>query len=150
MRISALAASVGLAAALAGTSVASAGTESVERVPQGPFRIAEIHYEQGDKLNSEYIVIKNISNRRHRLSGFKVVDPEDGQRYRFRATTLRAGRSVVLHTGKGDNNPGDRFWRRDAPVWNNDGDRALLKNRNGVIVDRCSYGPRDTDGTASC
>jgi hypothetical protein len=143
-----LAALVGVMAAMTGTPVASA--DAALAAARGPFRIAQIHYEQGATLNSEYIVVKNITNRRRDLSGFRIVDPQDGQRYRFRATTLRAGRSVVLHTGKGRDNPGDRFWDRSEPVWNNDGDTALLKNRAGVTVDRCSYDGNEPGGSAPC
>jgi hypothetical protein len=33
-------------------------------------------------------------------------------------------------------------------MWNNDGDTAWLKNRGGVVVDRCTYKGGDT--TAIC
>jgi hypothetical protein len=135
--VKSLVVAVGLAAALASNPVASAQTPAAEKA-SGAFRIDQIHYKQGATLNSEYVVIKNITHRRHILTGFRVVDPNDGQRYQFPRTILRAGRSVVLHTGRGRNNPGDRFWGQDAPMWNNDGDTALLKNRAGVVVDRCT------------
>ncbi|MBA2559893.1 MAG: lamin tail domain-containing protein [Propionibacteriales bacterium] len=142
------AASLSLAAALAAMPLAPVDAGNARLAASGPFRIDKIHYRQGVTLNSEYIVIKNVTARRHRLTGFRVVDRQDGQRYRFPRTILGAGHSVVLHTGHGQNNPGDRYWNRDAPVWNNDGDTALLKNRSAVVVDRCSYPGGDT--TAYC
>jgi len=33
----------------------------------GPFRIAKIRYQQGATLNSEFVVIKNVTHRRHNL-----------------------------------------------------------------------------------
>ena len=51
----------------------------------GPFRIAKIKYAQGSTLNSEYVVVRNITKQRKNLKGFKIVDPNDGQRYLFRA-----------------------------------------------------------------
>lgn len=100
-------ASLALVAAFVAAPVASAGADDATRA-RGAFRIDEIHYEQGATLNSEYIVIRNVTRRPHRLTGFMVVDRADGQRYRFPPMRLRAGRSVVLHTGHGRNNPGDR------------------------------------------
>ena len=110
----------------------------------GNFKIAKIHYKQGMTLNSEYIVIKNVSAKKRALTHFKVVDPNDGQRYRFPVTTVKPGRTVTLHTGHGANRPGHRYWNRDAPVWNNDGDTAWLVNPQGKRIDRCHYNGGDT------
>src|SRR4051812_14777034 len=76
----------------------------------GPFRIALIRYAQGRTLNSEYLVVQNVSRHRHALTGYAIVDPNDNQRYRFPKTVLRAGMSVTLHTGHGRNRPHHRYW----------------------------------------
>jgi hypothetical protein len=47
---------------------------------------------------------------------------------------------VVVHTEHGGNRPGHRYWNGDEPVWNDDGDTALLKNRSLSVVDRCTCG----------
>ncbi|HSS67882.1 MAG TPA: lamin tail domain-containing protein [Nocardioidaceae bacterium] len=107
-----------------------------------PFRIAKINYAQGATLNSEYLVVHNVSRHRHSLTGYLIVDPNDNQRYRFPKTVLRAGMSVTLHTGHGHNRAHHRYWGQDDPMWNNDGDQAQLRNPQGRVVDRCSY-----DGT---
>jgi hypothetical protein len=99
-------------------------------------------------LNSEYIVIKNTSAKKRTLTHFRVVDPNDGQRYTFPTTTLKSGHTVTLHTGHGNNRPGQRYWNRDAPVWNNDGDTAWLVNPQGKKIDTCTYNGGGT--TANC
>jgi hypothetical protein len=46
---------------------------------------------------------------------------------------------VTIHTGKGTNTQTNRYWGLGGYVWNNDGDRATLKDNNGNVIDRCSY-----------
>jgi hypothetical protein len=118
------------------------GTAAKAAKASGPFRIAKINYAQGATLNSEYLVVQNVSSHRHSLRGYRIVDPNDAQRYRFPRTVLGPGMSVTLHTGHGRNRPHHRYWGQDDPMWNNDGDTALLKKPSGKTVDRCSY-----DGT---
>ena len=57
---------------------------------------------------------------------------------------LRPDRVVRIHTGKGGNDGNDLYWRSGNYIWNNDKDRATLKNRVGDVIDRCRYedGPR--------
>jgi hypothetical protein len=74
----------------------------------------------------------------------------DGHVYRFPTTVLRAGASVILHTGSGRNRPGHRYWGRTGHVWDNTGtERASLRDRYGRLVDTCSW--RGTSrGTTTC
>lgn len=53
--------------------------------------------------------------------------------------TLKAGRYVRIHTGKGTDDGNDLYWGRGWYVWNNTGDRATLKNRAGDVKGRCRY-----------
>jgi hypothetical protein len=114
----------------------------------GPFRIARIHYAQGAMLNSEYLVVRNVSSRTRALTGYAIVDPNDRQRYRFPKTILKPGVTVTLHTGSGRNRAHHRYWRQDAPMWNNDG-TAVLKKPGGKVVDRCVYNGSE-GGTKVC
>jgi hypothetical protein len=102
-------------------AVPAIGTPTASPQRAGNFKIDKIHYKQGATLNSEYIVIKNTSAKKRALTRFRVVDPNDGQRYMFPVTKLKPGHTVTLHTGHGRNRPGRCYWNRDAPVWNNDG-----------------------------
>ena len=63
----------------------------------------------------------------------------DNQHYFFPRTKVGAGKTVTLYTGSGANAPGKRYWGATSPRWNNDGDRAVLKNASGTTVDTCQY-----------
>jgi len=54
--------------------------------------------------------------------------------YRFGTFKLGAGKSVVIHTGRGTNTAANLYWRSGWYIWNNDVDRAVLKNRAGTTV----------------
>jgi hypothetical protein len=46
--------------------------------------------------------------------------------------------TVTVHTGSGSNTARHRYWRSDGYIWNNDGERATMKNKAGTVIDRCS------------
>ena len=87
------------------------------------------------------------------MRGWKIVDRGRDHVFRFLPLLLEPGDTVRLHTGQGDggaptceegtecpeNAHYDFYWKLDNYVWNNDGDRATLKNRAGEVVDRCAY-----------
>lgn len=98
-------------------------------------------------LNKEVVVIENRSGKARVLTGWTLRDTA-GHVYTFPATKLKSGRSVTVHTGKGNNRAGHRYWGAGAYVWNNDGDKAILRNKSGASVDTCSW--NDADGTTSC
>ena len=98
-------------------------------------------------LNAEWVTIKNTSSRARTMTDWTLRDPE-GHVYRFPSFTLRAGRSVRVHTGDGRRDANDLYWGQENYVWNNSGDTAILRNRAGPRIDRCSWG--DGDGTKAC
>jgi Lamin Tail Domain len=98
-------------------------------------------------LNAEWIRLRNTGNRGRSLTGWRIRD-RGGHVYRFGQFTLRAGWTVTVHTGSGSNTARHRYWRSDAYIWNNDGDRATLRNKAGRRVDRCSY--RGTGSALNC
>lgn len=83
-------------------------------------------------------MLKNTGNRAKSLTVWTLRDTA-GHVYRFGTFKLRAGRTVTVHTGSGGNTGGHRYWDSDWYVWNNDGDRATLKNGSGSVIDRCSW-----------
>ena len=120
----------------------------------GPVRIDRVQYDSpgndtgsNPSLNAEWVVIKNFGRRAKQLRGFTVRDTA-GHVYRFGRFKLRSGRSVKIHTGSGRNSRTDRYWGQDFYVWNNDGDKATLRNKNRQRVDTCSWG--DGSGTTGC
>ena len=62
--------------------------------------------------------------------------------------TLKAGAKVVIHTGRGTSNSGNRYWGRGYYVWNNTGDKAKLHTAAGRWKDSCSWG--DGPGSLYC
>lgn len=114
-------------------------------------RITKIHYGQtGTNLDTEYIVIKNTGSQSIHLSGWKLISApsSDNQHYLFPATTLAAGAQVTVYTGHGTDSAGKRYWNASGPRWDNDGDKALLRNVGGTLIDSCQYAGGGT--TAYC
>jgi hypothetical protein len=105
-------------------------------------------------LNREYIYLVNTGPRAKQLRGWKVIDKGRDHVYRFGALLLEPGDTIRLRSGRGDDGAPacevgepcpehahyDFHWGLDNYVWNNDGDRATVKDSEGNVVDRCSYG----------
>jgi hypothetical protein len=127
------------AAVAAGLLVAAFALSACSMHRAGNFQIDRIHYGQGARLNSEVIVIKNVSAQRRFLTHFSIVDANGGSTYTFPVTALKPGHSVTLHTFHGHNRQGHRYWRRAVPVWNDAGDTAWLINPRGKRIDTCHY-----------
>ena len=70
-------------------------------------------------INKEIVVIKNSTGKARILTGWTLRD-RAGHGYRFPFTRLRPGHSVTVHTGKGHNRPGQRYWGQGNCVWNNE------------------------------
>lgn len=90
-------------------------------------------------LNAEWVQIKNSSKTARSLKGWTLRD-KSGHVYTFGAFTLKAGKTMKVHTGSGTNTAANRFQGRKAYVWNNTGDKATLKTASGGAVDSCSWG----------
>ena len=117
-------------------------------------RFSNVQYDSPGKdtgslasLNAEWIRISNHGSRAVELTGWTVRD-KAGHVFRFPQFTLKAGRSVRVHTGPGRNTATDLHWGSHAYIWNNTGDRAALKNRALRTVDLCRWG--DGDGSTAC
>ncbi len=130
----ALAASVSLPSAMA--------TQAQPLLAGSPIKIVKIQYRQsGTNLNTEYIVIKNVTTHGVGITGWKMTSSPatDNQTYTFGTTKVPAGHALTLYTGHGTSGAGKRYWGSLGPVWNNDGDIAVLTNSGGGVVDNCSY-----------
>lgn len=114
-------------------------------------RITKIHYAQiGTNLNTEYIVFKNMTGSTQTITRWKIISApsSDNQYYVFPRTSIPAGGTITLYSGRGTNTSTKRFWNSTTPKWNNDGDLAILKSRSGTRVDSCRYAGGGT--TAYC
>lgn len=101
------------------------------------------HYDaEGDdaqNLNDEYFTIVNNCGRPIDLSGWRVSD-EDTNVFEFPAGfTLAHGAWVLIHTGSGTDTPTDLYWGAEKPIWDNEGDTAILEGDNGVIINIYVY-----------
>ena len=89
-------------------------------------------------VNGEYVVIKNGGTTARSLTGWTVRDAQNHV-YKFGTFTLGAGKTVVLRTGKGLNTRTTRYWGLGYHVWNNTGDKAVLRNAAGTAIDSCTW-----------
>jgi len=117
----------------------------------GSIQIAEVYYNSpgvdngsNKSLNGEWVLLKNTGGEARSLKGWTLRDASHHV-YKFGAFTLRAGKTVKIHTGRGSDTRSNLYWGQDSYIWNNDKDRATLKRPNGTVADRCSY----SDSSAS-
>ena len=142
---------------LTSAAVASAVLLTLGSTPAdaaGPVRLGRIQYDSpgtdtrsNRSLNAESVTIVNRGRQARVLTGWTLRDTA-GHVFRFPRFTLRPGRSVQVHTGRGRNDGNDLFWRMGNYVWNNTGDRATLRTARGKVVDRCRWG--DGPGVKVC
>jgi hypothetical protein len=84
--------------------------------------------------SGEAIVIVNNESAVADLSGWTLRDESSRHRYRFSTgATLQPGDRVTISSDDPLWDPGG------SPVWNNDGDMALLLDRHGRVVHRWRY-----------
>jgi hypothetical protein len=90
-------------------------------------------------LNKEFLVLVNTGDSVRNIGGWQIRDLA-GRKYSVpNGFRLRPDRVVRIHTGKGGNDGNDLYWRSGNYIWNNDKDRATLRNRDGDVIDRCRY-----------
>lgn len=112
--------------------------------------IAYVEYNPpGDDVLGEYVLIKNEGLTDVDMSGWQLKD-EQNHVYTFpNGFILKAGASVKVHTGPGNDTDTDLYWGRRQAVWNNNGDTAYLYDAEGHLVDKCSW-TGDEGGAVSC
>lgn len=141
-RIAAAAAALVMAAgtALVGAAPAQAAAPAVQ--------FTKIYYDSpgkdlpktNAKVNGEYVRITNRTKKAINLKGWTIRDAARHV-YTFKTYTLKAGKSVTVHTGKGTNGKpaAHLYWGQSYYVWNNPKDSATLKNNKGKTIDTCAW-----------
>jgi hypothetical protein len=102
-------------------------------------------------LVNEYLRIVNRSKTSVDLGRYTVKDAA-GHTFTFPSQTVKAGKTVYVHTGKGTNGRPDiahLYWNSGNYVWNNDKDTATLRSATGRVYDTCSWS-RTGSGVTSC
>lgn len=136
-----------------------ASTVSVAAEDEWGVRFVRINFDpagedtgDNDHVNREFILIRNDTNERKNLRGWKVRDLGGDHEYVIeRRIVLRPGDYIRLHSGRAGDTTAvcthngcparyDLHWRLDEYVWDNDRDRARLVRPDGTRADRCGYG----------
>lgn len=108
-------------------------------------RITSIHY-KASTLNAEYVNIKNTGTQAISLTRWTLRDTSSHV-FRFPTFKLQPGSVVSIHTGSGKNARHDLYWQSGAYIWNDDGDTAILRRKDGSKVDSCHYAGGGTSAT---
>jgi Lamin Tail Domain len=110
-----------------------------------PIQLGRIYYNSpgsdtgsNTSLNAEYFTIKNTGSTRVNVTGYTVRD-RAGHTYTVGAYSLAPGQYVRVHTGKGTNTAVHKYWNRSWYVWNNNGDKAELRDAGGTLRDSCEW-----------
>lgn len=85
-------------------------------------------------LNGEWIQITNSGQNSAGMTGWMIFDDSGRQIYEFPSFALNPGSSVKVFTGKGSNSPAELYMERGSPIWNNNGDTAILKDASGRVI----------------
>jgi hypothetical protein len=83
-------------------------------------------------LNAEYVVIRNADNISHSVTGWTVRDAA-GHIYKFGTLRLGAGKQAVIHTSYTTSASTHLYWGRGWYVWNNTGDKVILRWADGSL-----------------
>ena len=87
----------------------------------------------GENLNDEYVVFKNVCGVEIELTNWSIKD-KSSNFYVFPKIKLPPGEKLTLHSGSGINGKNELFWNSSMPIWNNGGDCLYLKDEDGNLV----------------
>jgi micrococcal nuclease len=102
--------------------------------PRATLEFTGIDYDPPGADDDESVTILNSGADPIGLSGFVLRDESSVNRFEFPDITLEPGRELVVARGCGDEDKATLLWCTEQPIWNNDGDTAVLLDRVGRIV----------------
>ncbi len=85
-------------------------------------------------LNGEWIQVTNSGASPAAMAGWTLSDDSNRPVYEFPQFTLGSGASVTVFTGQGRDSVARLYMGRSTPVWNNDGDTAVLRDPKGNVI----------------
>jgi hypothetical protein len=89
----------------------------------------------------EYVEVRNNSPGSQSFDGWQIVSVVGSQTYNFpNGVVLEVGQMLRVHSGPDAFNspPSNLFWTT-AYIWNNDGDKAELRDHLGALRDSFCY-----------
>lgn len=107
--------------------------------PRAALEITGIDFDPPGADDDESVTIINSGADPIDLAGFVLRDESSVNRFDFPAITLAPGGELLVVRGCGDGEGSTIPWCTDQPIWNNDGDAALLLDEVGRIVDILRY-----------
>ena len=127
---------------IVGVSVLFGATNALAAI-----RITKIVYNPHGRdavnLDEEVVFIKNRGDYPVSMSNW-VIQDRSGHDLSFGQFHLNAGQVVRVHSGTAyENSLHDVYWHSQFPIWNNQGDTAILTDGNGNHRDRCRYSGGD-------
>ncbi len=95
-----------------------------------------------DHLDEESITIANTGTEPISLGGMALRDASTTHRFVFaEELVLVPGGELRIVTGCGSDTSAVVHWCSDGPVWDNDGDEALITTVKGTIITHFEYAP---------
>lgn len=107
--------------------------------PRAALEITGIDFDPPGADDHESVTIINSGTDPVDLAGFVLRDESSVNRFDFPDITLAPGDELLVVRGCGDGEEPAIPWCTDQPIWNNDGDTALLLDEVGRIVDIRRY-----------
>lgn len=109
------------------------------RAPAEVVRISEIYFNPpGRDIEKEYVEIQNGTAHAVGMESWTLRDATNHV-FTFPEFELPAGSSARVWTRAGVDDAENLFWGRYSAVWNNKGDKAVLRDENGADVARYAY-----------
>lgn len=103
--------------------------------------IVDIEYAPLTNPIDEYVTIRNQYKEYVPMEGWTLRD-ENKNVFTFPLFTLTDLAYVKVWTKPGVIDPGNVYWGRSTPVWNDHGDCAYLRDDEGKLIDIFCYGSR--------
>lgn len=107
-----------------------------------PVRVVAIDYNPpGHDIQGEHVLIRNTGAAAANMAGWTLRDiaPQNPHVYPFPSFSLPGNAEARIWTKAGNNSARDLYWGLGAPVWNNTGDTAILRDAADQEVSRLVY-----------
>ena len=118
--------------------------ETLVLVGQSDVRIACIFFDGvvPTSESDEYVEIVNMGDAAQNLSGWRLIDKEDGPEFEFPSWMLGPGESIRVYTNEVHPEWGGFSFENGRAIWNNnEPDTAELFDQAGDLVSTMSYPP---------